>query len=242
MTAFRPSELWSIREQDVKLLKDGTESVIRIVGHFADLSDSSKNINGGLKAINSKPPDIFIWNRWQVKGKFNAFIDIKEYIDLTKLIRSDRERFFLVVNHNQTAKARFFKCSNLGTNTFRTYIQNAYSAAEVTASGVCDHKVLHRLRGTVITRLFEAVNVHSSVALRSGHRYHRSFAGYQNLQRSLGRTKRFGILRSEGSPVAKKRKTDVQGEGKKNDDLGDLLAGSTPYVRVLHDITSLWQC
>lgn len=53
---------------------------------------------------------------------------------------------------------------------------------------------LHGLRGTVISRLFEAGHGDAAMALRSGHRDHRSFASYKTLRGRLRAIQREDIL------------------------------------------------
>lgn len=52
----------------------------------------------------------------------------------------------------------------------------------------------HRLRGTIVTRLFEGGYRNSSVASQSGHRDHRCFFAHQNLFGFLGAQQQDGML------------------------------------------------
>lgn len=107
-----------------------------------------------------------------------------------------KRTIFCAVNYRTSDPVKFSVNGNLGENSFRRYIQDACQKTEVIGEGVVDHVVLHGLRGTVVTRLFETGFFDASIALRSEHRAFRSFKWYHNLRRALRRQQQAAVLGS----------------------------------------------
>lgn len=101
---------------------------------------------------------------------------------------------FSAVCYEHNAFYRFFKIQNLGRHTMQKYVSDGHNECEIKGEGIAHGLVLHGLRGIVITRLFEAGHSDASVALKSGHRDHRSFAAYQNLRGAIGAQQQEDIL------------------------------------------------
>lgn len=86
----------------------------------------------------------------------NVFSDIKENQDVVSKFRAPKANSFCAVNYfGAKSFQQFFKNRNLGIHSFWNYVKEACKAAGVVEEGVHDQVVQHRVRGSVVTLLFE---------------------------------------------------------------------------------------
>lgn len=183
----RSTALLMIRTTDATKIQFSSEQGFRVARKIGCANGSSKTQRSGLSAVNVKPPEAIIWDRDQLERLVNFQKDIEEYLRVAGRFRQKTGLLCLCVNHYGRSSDTFFKPTNLGKNATGTSVRDACAALEISGTGVRKHMTTRRLRGPVISMLFESDHADSSLAERSGHIDTHPLKYYQKLRVSLDR-------------------------------------------------------
>ena len=95
-TAMRISEIYKLKRSQVTHSRQGDRNYIRIEGIVGSVEGTSKNAQGGIKAVKQKLREVFIWDQTDMNGKVNIYEDIMNYISVRETIdmkQHKNERF-----------------------------------------------------------------------------------------------------------------------------------------------------